>query len=103
MVLAYERHYYTIIMVDVLSDCIFNFSLESSTDLKSLASVAKGGLFDVSLRQAQETIETLKKQLAEAEVSRLDTVQKKDMEPVKRKLVLIPFFRLYQICSVREI
>lgn len=58
---------------------------ESSIDLKSLASVAKGGLFDVSLRQAQETIETLKKQLAEAEVSRLDTVQKKDMEPVKRK------------------
>ena len=55
MALAYERHYYTIIMVDVLSDCIFNFSLESSIDLKSLASVAKGGLFDVSLRQAQET------------------------------------------------
>ena len=102
MVPAYERHYYTIIMVDVLSDCIFNFSLESSIDLKSLASVAKGGLFDVSLRQAQETIEALKKQLAEAEVPR-DTVQKKDMEPVKRKLVLIPFFRLYQICSVREI
>ena len=50
MVPAYERHYYTIIMVDVLSDCIFNFSLESSIDLKSLASVAKGGLFDVSLR-----------------------------------------------------
>ena len=102
MVLAYERHYYTIIMVDVPSDCIFNFSLESSIDLKSLASVAKAGLFDVSLRQAQETIEALKKQLAEAEVSR-DTVQKKDMEPVKRKLVLILFFRLYQICSVREI
>lgn len=102
MVLAYERHYYTIIMEDVLSDCIFNFSLESSIDLKSLASVAKAGLFDVSLRQAQETIEALKKQLAEAEVSR-DTVQKKDMEPVKRKLALIPFFRLYQICSVREI
>ena len=102
MVLAYERHYYTIIMVDVLSDCIFNFSLESSIDLKSLASVAKSGLFDVSLRQAQETIEALKKQLAEAEVSR-DTVQKKNMEPVKRKLVLIPFFRLYQIWSVREI
>ena len=102
MVPAYERHYYTIIMVDVLSDCIFNFSLESSIDLKSLASVAKAGLFDVSLRQAQETIEALKKQLAEAEVPR-DTVQKKDMEPGKRKLVLIPFFRLYRICSVREI
>lgn len=57
---------------------------ESSIDLKSLASVAKGGLFDVSLRQAQETIEALKKQLAEAEVPR-DTVQKKDMEPGKRK------------------